>query len=654
MCGIAGYFLQQASVSGATLAAMSAAIAHRGPDDEGFVLASPDAGRSQTFSSARSPLAVRERWPELNGAYDVPPHRVGLAHVRYSIIDLSPAGHQPMWSPCGQVCLTFNGEIYNYQELRQELTERGLAFRTASDTEVLLNGYLAWGDGVLERLNGFFALALYDARKPGVMLARDRLGKAHLYLRRDGGRGVYWASEIKALRAASCISATDIDVAAVSEFIVSGRRDRGGTFWKDAEDFPPAHFAWFAGAGDWEPRRYWDFPRTRWAAADISLQQASERLADLLADALRIRFRADVPLALELSGGVDSSSLVGLAAGRLGKHLTTCTVEFEEEDANEEPFARAVAQRYPGQIDYRVIRPSKDDFWRESNEFVWLQEEPFHSPNLHTNQQLRRVLKRAGMDVVITGAAADEMLAGYPGDYLAPFLRGRLQSADLRGFVREIFKNTEITVARSLVSVALDGLLTEEARAGAGRWRSGESALLSGVLSPAVLAARPRLPSRPDERSFHGRTLANLSHRLMNYWLRSGAKADYGIPIETRAPFLDYRVVELCCQLPPEYLIRDGWHKYVLRNAVRNYLPRDVTWRRTKMGFPFPYRQWLQASSALVRKNVVGLDCPFIDGKAFLSNYDALLATAPITLWRILCVLLWWRRVIEQETIMTE
>jgi len=126
------------------------------------------------------------------------------------------------------VCLTFNGEIYNYQELRQELTERGLAFRTGSDTEVLLNGYLAWGDGVLERLNGFFALALYDARKPGVMLARDRLGKAHLYLRRDGGRGVYWASEIKALRAASCIGATDIDVAAVSEFIVSAGGTEGG------------------------------------------------------------------------------------------------------------------------------------------------------------------------------------------------------------------------------------------------------------------------------------------------------------------------------------------------------------------------------------------------------------------------------------------
>jgi asparagine synthase (glutamine-hydrolysing) len=140
----------------------------------------------------------------------------------------------------------------------------------------------------------------------------------------------------------------------------------------------------------------------------------------------------------------------------------------------------------------------------------------------------------------------------------------------------------------------------------------------------------------------------------MNYWLRSGAKADYGIPIETRAPFLDYRVVELCCQLPPEYLIRDGWHKYVLRNAVRSYLPHEVAWRRTKMGFPFPYRQWLQASSALARKNVFGLDCPFIDGKAFLSNYDALLSAAPITLWRILCVLLWWRRVIEQETIMTE
>jgi len=242
-----------------------------------------------------------------------------------------------------------------------------------------------------------------------------------------------------------------------------------------------------------------------------------------------------VPLALELSGGVDSSSLVGLAAGRLGKHLTTCTVEFEEEDSNEEPFARAVAQRYPGQIDYRVIRPTKQDFWRESNEFVWLQEEPFHSPICNQSAASSRLeARRHGR----SSSPEPQRMKCWP-DIRVTILRRSFAAAfkarTCAGFVREIFKNTEIAVARSLVSVALDGLLTEEARAGAGRWRSGESALLSGVLSPAVLAARPRLPSRPDERSFHGRTLANLSHRLMNYWLRSGAKATTAFPIDSGA-----------------------------------------------------------------------------------------------------------------------
>lgn len=651
MCGITGYFLAEAKIKISPIVKMSAAIFHRGPDDEGFLLADVLASRAHTFSSIRSPLAVQSQWPMMIDGAQAPAHQLAMSQVRYSIIDLSPGGHQPMWSACGLVCLTFNGEIYNYIELREELKKLGYQFRTASDTEVLLNGYIAWGVDVFERLNGFFAVAIYDVERKAVLLARDRLGKAHLYFTNRLGDSFYWASEIKALLAADCVSNSSIDIASVADFVLFSRRDRGGTFWRDVHDFPSGHYAWLDKSCVFRPVRYWALPGSRLTIKDISAEEARKGLADVLTDSLNIRLRADVPIGFELSGGMDSSALVGLAAGRLQRSFKTYTIEFAQAHSNEEPFARAVANRYPQQIDYHVIKPAKEDFWAEANDFVWLQEEPFHAPNLHTNQRLRRQIKADGAHVVITGAAGDEMLAGYAGDYQGPYLRHLLREGNFSGFMSEMFSNTEVKPTHAIKGLLGDLFWSQEQRALAGMRRVGEFQLLQKILTPAVFAATLNNPSSPGENSFHGRTRANMSHRLMNYWLRSGAKSDYGIPIESRAPFLDYRVVEFCTQLPPEYLIHNGWHKHVLRKAVEEYVPQEVIWRRNKMGFPFPYREWLLASRNIVEKNVGDVDCPFISVRALLANYDRMMVVAPVTLWRLLSVLLWWRRVVEQRTI---
>ncbi len=651
MCGITGYFLKAPGASAATLIAMSSSIKHRGPDDEGFVFVNTKTNKHKTYSSQVSPSEVTARLPQLAANSSVGSHEVALAQVRYSIIDLSSNGHQPMWSDCGKACITFNGEIYNYIELRDELIQQDYVFSTKSDTEVFLAGYLAWGDGVFAKLNGFFAVAIYDVRKKSVLLARDRLGVAHMYFNRDSDRGIYWASEIKALRAAGCVNDTAIDISALTDFIIYNRRDRGGTFWHGAEDFPPGHYIWLENGGEWRPQRYWSLPNTRWRRNDISIAESVSGLADVLTDSLEIRLRADVPIAFELSGGMDSSALVGLAAGRLGRSFTTCTIEFPQAHSNEEPFARLVAQRYQEQIDYRVVKPPLEHFWEEANDFIWLQEEPFHAPNLHTNQALRRMLKKDGIDVVITGAAGDEMLAGYAADYLGPYLRHLLAKGEIRKCARELVSNCEVPMHKGLVGLMLDMVLSEERRSIFGKWRTGEYQLLTKVLSTCVIDAPLRLPSQMAGASFHGRTLNNMTHRLMNYWLRSGAKSDYGIPIEARAPFLDYKVVEYCCQLPPEYLIHDGWHKFVLRKAVESYLPDEVVWRRQKMGFPFPYREWLRANKEIAFKNSQGVDCPYIEITALFQYYDELVKIAPVTLWRLLSVILWWRRVIENREI---
>lgn len=650
MCGISGYFVRNKRGASA-ITQMAAAIEHRGPDDGGFVLADVADNQVHTFSSDRSPSVIQSQWPVLASGVETPLHQLAMAQVRYSIIDLSPGGHQPMWSTCGNYCLTFNGEIYNYIELREELIQIGHQFKTTSDTEVLLNSYIAWGLDFFRRLNGFFAIAIYDVKRKSVLLGRDRLGKANLYLSCCPGDSIFWGSEIKSLLVAGCVHRESVDIASVADYVLYGRRDRGGTFWKGVLDFPAGSFAWVDQACEFDPVAYWVLPSTRMTVSDLSMDEATLGLVDVLTDALSIRLRADVPIGFELSGGMDSSALVGLAAGRLDRKFKTYTIEFPEKHSNEEPFARAVAKRYPSQVDYTVIKPPKEEFWLGANDFVWQQEEPFHAPNLHTSQSMQRIIKNDGAHVVISGAAGDEMLAGYAVDYQGPYLRHLLSTGNLSGFTTELFSNTEVSPMRSLKGIAFDIFLSQEQRTLMGMRRTGEFSILKNILSPSVFSAKLNNPSMQAENSFHGRTTANMSHRLMNYWLRSGAKSGYGIPIESRAPFLDYRVVEYCTQLPPEYLIHKGWHKYILRKAVEKYVPSEVVWRRNKMGFPFPYREWLLSSKAIVEKNIVDVDCQFISTKNLLENYDAMVKTAPITLWRLISILLWWRRVVEQRII---
>ena len=653
MCGITGYFTNSPSIN-TSIIKMAESIQHRGPDDGGYVMSEVNCQTAHSFSSRYSPAIIKERWPTLVESGDVPAHHVAMAQVRYSIIDLSPAGHQPMWSACGEYCLTFNGEIYNYIELRAELIKLGCQFLTNSDTEVLLQGYMYWGVGVFNRLNGFFAIALFDRKCKAILIGRDRLGKSHLYLNQKVGQAIHWASEIKALIVAGCIYHDNIDVSAVADFVLYNRRDQWGTFWKDVIDFPPGHYAWINANCQFEPVQYWSLPTQRLSKKEISLEQASSGLCDLLTNALDIRLRADVPIAFELSGGLDSSALVGLAAGRLGKNIQTYTVEFQEEGCNEEPYARAVSLHYPNQINYNVIQSGQDEFWKGANDFCWQQEEPFHAPNLYTSQCMQQLIKSRGAHVVISGAAGDEMLAGYAGYYLVPYLRHLLNAGSLSEFIHELRANTEVNTLRSLRSLTLDLFLNDKSKTNILLRKSGQYALLKDILSPSLFASALQISNLSEERSFHGMTTANMSNRLMNYWLRSGGKSAYAIPIEVRMPFLDYRVTEFCMKLPPEYLIHDGWHKYVLRKAVENYLPTEVTWRRTKMGFPFPYREWLIQSQVIATENMKDVNCPWINIRALIKNYDALVHVCPVTLWRLISVVLWWRRIIEQRAIMSE
>ena len=261
MCGIAGYYINGfQSNSAVDLIRMTRVLRHRGPDDEGFVLINTHNGKKLDASGRESDPKVREQFPQLDNHAEGSPHNIALGHRRYSIIDLSPSGHQPMWDSQSQTCVSFNGEIYNFIELREELEKSGHHFSTKSDTEVLLKGYIEWGTNLFPKINGTWALALYDKNKNQVLLSRDRIGKMPLYYMIQG-EYFYWASEIKALLQIHSTKASSIREQAVDDFLLHGWRDLDGTFWKNIQDFPPASYAWIEKDLSLSIQPYWQLPK---------------------------------------------------------------------------------------------------------------------------------------------------------------------------------------------------------------------------------------------------------------------------------------------------------------------------------------------------------------------------------------------------------
>jgi asparagine synthase (glutamine-hydrolysing) len=342
---------------------------------------------------------------------------------------------------------------------------------------------------------------------------------------------------------------------------------------------------------------------------------------------------------------MDSSSLVALTAAHVDHKVSTYTIKFDEKHADEEPYARALFERYRDKIDYHVIKPGKEDFWAGADTFFQVEEEPFHSPNLFTLQALRRSIKNSGIKVVIAGSAGDEVLAGYAHEYFIPFLGYLAAGGRFGTLLHEMLHGSEAGFGRSVAGL-LKYFLPLNLRSAHGERRI--ITMTEGVYRrPSGIIRRTGKAKRLSRRM-----IDNMTVWMMNYWLRSGNKASFGIPIEPRSPFLDYRIVDFAFSLPLEYLIRDGWHKWILREATKHLLPDDIVWRRQKMGFPFPWREWLSHSRHVVATNLKGIDCPYVAGDRLMAAYDDLVEKDPVLIWRLICLSLWWRKMIEKRPIL--
>ncbi len=570
MCGLVGIFHSRGGqeVDRALLARMTDSLAHRGPDGDGL---------------------------------HVGPG-IGLGHRRLAIIDLA-GGAQPLFNEDGSVAVVFNGEIYNFGQLAAELKRAGHVFRTHSDTEVVVHAWEQWGEACVERFRGMFAIALWDARRETLFLARDRLGKKPLYYAPLADGRVLFGSELKALAVAPDLP-REIDPRAVEDFFALGYIPDPKSIYAGVHKLPPAHLlTWRRGQTHAEPRRYWDVDFGDPLA--IGPEEAVEELRARLRDCVAARMIADVPLGAFLSGGVDSSGVVATMARLSSDPVRTFSIGFGDAAYDESAHARAVAERYGTRHVMERVEPDAFDL---VDRLAGIYDEPFADssalPTLAVSEMARR-----GVTVVLSGDGGDEVLAGYrrypwhvreetvrrmvPGG-----LRRPLFGALGRAYPKLDWAPRPLRAKSTLQELALDpaeayfaSVSTNSEALRRRLFSDGLRRQLQGYRAAEVVTG-------PMARARHWDPLSQIQYADLHSWLPGGIltkvdRASMAASLEVRVPMLDHGFVEWAARLPPHLRLRGGDGKHVLKKALEPLVPHEVLYR-PKQGFRVPLAEWFR------------------------------------------------------------
>lgn len=517
--------------------------------------------------------------------------RIGLAHRRLSIIDTSHSADQPMASEDDALRIVFNGEIYNYLELREELEKLGVSFRTRSDTEVLLVALREWGEDALCRLNGMFAFALWDARKRRLLVARDRFGEKPLFIGRGPFNTVVIASEMKAILAhplMPCrINATATERYGASTWF----EDDEHTFFDGIERLPPAHAAWFREDGSEERRwRYWT-PDYTVVDEDIKPRDAVEQFRTLMQRSVNLRLRADVPVGSSLSGGLDSSLIVGLLSRERSTAAftqNTFSAVFPSDPTLSEDKEVEAVVSHTGVNSFSVV-PDPRRLAAESELLHWHQEEPFLSASIYLQWCVARLASQNRTTVLLDGQGADELLAGYQ----FYFRQRQLDLLD-RGQAKLALRETAKFNRR--LDIASRDYEGAHRRFNASVAYSVDELRKFGHTLPTVFHYPYQTGVAPARAGLRlRRTLSEaLQYNSLPMLLRYADRNSMAFSRESRLPYLDHDLVDFCIRLPDRYYVRNGWQKWVLREAAGNTIPKQIRWRVDKVGYAAPLDKWLR------------------------------------------------------------
>ena len=541
--------------------------------------------------------SIRHRGPDAGAIWT--DDEVGLVHRRLSIIDLSEAGNQPMVSASGRYVIVFNGEIYNFQELRDHLRSEGHVFRTGTDTEVLLTLYETMGPECLGLLNGMFAIAVWDKTARSLFLARDRLGKKPLYFYHNGGHFAF-ASEIKALLPLPFLN-TELRHDAIKDFFAYQYVPDPKTIYRNIYKLPPGHWLETDGVKV-QQAQYWDLafdnPSSR------SADSLAEELYALIDDAVRLRMVSDVPLGAFLSGGVDSSAVVGLMAGHSQRPVTTCSIGFDSRHFDEVVWAQKVANQFgTDHHEFTVKENVAGSLGKISRYF----DEPFADPSFVPTYFVSQ-LARQKVTVALAGDGGDENFAGYS-KYRTDQIENQIRSLVPGGIRRSLFPllarmlgqmdNTPAKKANSLLGTLAtepdQAFYTSNCFFRPEIWNSlvtGELARETKDYDPGEITRHHYRQAKADDHL--SRILyTDIKTYLPGDILVKVDRMSMANSLETRAPLLDYRVVEFAANIPSRLKLHGKDKKHILKKAFSGMLPQDVLYRK-KMGFSVPLADWLR------------------------------------------------------------
>jgi asparagine synthase (glutamine-hydrolysing) len=652
MCGIAGVFEREGRADLGRLTAMSRLMRHRGPDGEGIVLLDKASGHARVIGGPDTPAAVYASGLPWAPGHDAPAprearHEIGLLQRRLAIVDLSPTGHQPMCDHDRGLWIVFNGEVYNWVELRRELEGLGERFVSRCDTEVILAAYRRWGADCLSRFNGMFAFALWDTRARRLFCARDRFGVKPFYYSHAGGRFAF-ASEPKALVLTQPLRIRARDRAVRDLLALDWVDHERETFFEGVYQLPAAHWLMVGDAG-LEVNRWWTLDPARRVSGDPA--SYTHEFAELFTDAVRLRLRADVPVGSCLSGGLDSTSVVTTMA-RLGaaeQHTFTCAYDLRGFDEREHVDAAVAAS---GARAHRVM-PDGADLWRVFDALAYQQDEPTAGSGLFSQWKVMELAHAHGLKVLLDGQGGDETLAGYF-RYLPIALRDRLLRGDVAGFARHLGGvasrlGTATTLALVLEPWVPRSLFAPLRR----RFGQGKDRVLAAPLR-ALRGAPPR-PPREFRSGLANQLAFDTLQRLLPSLLRYEDRNSMAFSIETRLPFLDYRLVEFVFALPDEQRLDGTTTKAILRRALADRVPAGVLARRDKMGFETPTDLWLRTRHGIEAKRRLSRPGPidqWLDRDAMSGELEGFLAgrrAIGLQVWRWLALDAWSRRYLERD-----
>jgi asparagine synthase (glutamine-hydrolysing) len=548
------------------LKAMTDALIHRGPDDEGFYISG----------------------------------EVGLGHRRLSIIDLA-AGHQPMTNEDSTVWVVFNGEIYNFIELQRYLESKGHQFKTRSDTEVIVHLYEEVGEECFAKLRGMFAIAIWDGRQKKLILARDRVGKKPLYYHYDGSR-VAFGSEIKAVLKIPAIS-RDIDLEALSDYFSFLYVPAPKSIFKSIRKVLPGHYIVISSAG-LRDAEYWDLSFA--AVDDFSEEQWCEKLLNALHEAVRIRLMSEVPLGAFLSGGVDSSSVVAMMRDTMDRSVITSSIGFAEKEFNELPFAREIAGLFGTTHYEEVVRP---DAVSVVDKLTWHYDEPFADSSAVPTYYVSKVA-REHVTVALSGDGGDENFAGYRRYYFDQrenWIRSWLPSVvrqPLFGALASVYPKADWAPRIFRGKATFQNLARCPIEAYYRSVSACKPEMKLDLLHPDVRRQLGDYDSFDVLRGYYKRAdsedplsriqYVDIKTYLPDDILAKVDRASMANSLEVRAPLLDHKFMELVARMPSSLKLRGIQGKYIFKKALQRYLPASILYRE-KMGFAVPLARWFRS-----------------------------------------------------------